>query len=93
MENKSPETYANFVEELVDNCCPKKKECLASRGIKTKEERSSIDACIRGVTKLVTSVKQKRSKCTKQVKCMVNHMYDGVLAKDKKKLASLNLLT
>ena len=64
---------------------------MSSRGIRRKEDRSSLDACIKGVQKLVTSVNQKRSKCAKQARCMVNHMYDGASAKDKKKLASLNL--
>ena len=90
-EMTSPETYANFVEDLVEKCSPKKKECLSLRGIGRKEERSSLDACIKGVKKLVTSVKQKRSKCANQARCMVNRMYDGVPAKDKKKLASMNL--
>jgi len=56
---------------MVDNCSLKKKEMV---GIERNTEKNGRDACIIGVKMLVTS-EQRRSKYTKQVKYMVNHMY------------------
>lgn len=87
----SPEAYSSFIEGLIENCSPKKRQNLAKKGIRSRKDRETVDTCIKRVRKLIGSLKQRRCKRLKQVNCMWNHLFTDSPKNKVRELASLSL--
>ena len=60
--------YAKFVDDLIEQSSPRKKSKLMEGGIRTNNERTSVETALKGVKNLFQSMKKKRASEVRGVK-------------------------